>query len=51
MVCLTKITTTEDYQRYHISFSHAIGFTMATQGRSMSKNSRIVKKSMTIPFI
>lgn len=29
MICLANITTTENYQRYHISFSHAIGFTMA----------------------
>ncbi|WYJ76367.1 hypothetical protein DOK78_000993 [Enterococcus sp. DIV2402] len=40
MVCLTKITATENYQRYHISFSHAIGFTMAVYGSSVSKNSQ-----------
>ncbi|GEQ38233.1 hypothetical protein [Tetragenococcus halophilus] len=39
MVSMIKITTSENYQRYHISFSHAIGFTVAVDGRSVSKNS------------
>ncbi len=51
MVCLAKITSVENYQQYHISFSHAIGFTMAVYGRSVSKNSQNVKKSMTIQSI
>jgi len=36
---MIKITPSENYQRYHISFSHAIGFTKAVDGRSVSKNS------------
>jgi len=36
---MIKITPSENYQRYHISFSHAIGFTVAVDGRSVSKNS------------
>ncbi|WP_264371077.1 hypothetical protein [Tetragenococcus koreensis] len=39
MVSMIKITPSKNYQRYHISFSHAIGFTMAVSGRSVSKNS------------
>ncbi len=39
MVSMIKITPSENYQRYHISFSHAIGFTVAVDGRSVSKNS------------
>ncbi|MGX7196944.1 hypothetical protein [Enterococcus olivae] len=48
---LTNITTTNDYQRYHISFSHAIGFTKTVQGTSVSKNSQIKTKSMTIQYV
>ncbi|EOT26349.1 hypothetical protein [Enterococcus saccharolyticus] len=51
MVSMTKITSSENYQRYHISFSHAIGFTMAVYGRSVSKNSQIKLKSMTIQYV
>lgn len=52
MVCLAKkITAIEEYQRYHISFSHAIGFTETTKGISMSKNSRISIKSMTSQYV
>lgn len=29
----------EDYQKYHISFCHAIGFTAAVCGISVPKNS------------
>ncbi|WP_202622266.1 hypothetical protein [Candidatus Enterococcus willemsii] len=45
MECLIKITSVDEFQRYHISFSHAIGFTMAVYGRSVSKNSQIVQKN------
>lgn len=51
MGCLAKITPTENYQRYHISFSHAIGFTMAAYGISVTKNSQFKIKSMTIQAI
>ncbi|WP_265456944.1 hypothetical protein [Enterococcus sp. HY326] len=34
-----KITNIDHYQRYHVSFSHAIGFTWTVLGRSVSKNS------------
>lgn len=40
---MIKITPSENYQRYHISFSHAIGFTAAVDGSSVSKNSRILQ--------
>ena len=32
MMRMTKITSNENYQRYHIAFSHAIGFTVAVDG-------------------
>lgn len=37
MMRMTKITSNENYQRYHIAFSHAIGFTVAVDGTSLSK--------------
>ncbi|MEG0293485.1 hypothetical protein [Enterococcus sp.] len=48
MVSMTKITTTENFQRSYVSFSHALIFAKAVQGTSLSKNSRIIQKSMTI---
>ncbi|WP_265177767.1 hypothetical protein [Enterococcus faecium] len=37
MMRMTKITSNENYQRYHIAFSHAIGFTVSVDGTSLSK--------------
>jgi hypothetical protein len=37
MMRMSKITCNVDYQRYHISFSHAIGFTIAVSGTSLPK--------------
>ena len=37
MMRMTKITCNVNYQRYHIAFSHAIGFTVAVDGTSLSK--------------
>lgn len=37
MMRMTKITSNENYQRYHIAFSHAIGFTKTVLGTSLFK--------------
>ena len=51
MVSRTKITITENFQRGYVSFSHALIFAKAVQGRSLPKNSSIIQKSMTIPDV
>lgn len=37
MMRMTKITCNVNYQRYHIAFSHAIGFKKTVLGTSLSK--------------
>lgn len=50
MMRMTKITSNENYQRYHIAFSHAIGFTVAVDGTSLSKqlNSRKINGHLKV---
>ena len=52
MMRMTKITSNENYQRYHIAFSHAIGFTVAVDGQVCPKqlNSRKINGHLKVFF-
>ena len=52
MMRMTKITSNENYQRYHIAFSHAIGLQLLLTGQVCPKqlNSRKINGHLKVFF-